>query len=382
MDIVDIIYAKKFGGGGGGAKSWNDLTGKPFGEETSVVEVLAETTLTPDATGMAILPDVLDLAVGDKCTVNWRGVEYVRNAKAIPMNDGTSVVGVGNPSIGTNGENSGEPFLILNLPAEMAAAVGGKAAIFSADGAAFAVSVYKDNTVITPIEGKYLPKGTPWIEEGGMVEVLPETTVTGEEGYELFIPNIIDVTVGATYIVTHNGVDYEQVGQAVDVDGISAVGFGDLTNFGATGNGEPFTMIIFPADIASQMGVGGMLVNADGSTSATISIYGEGEIAHPIDPRCLPEGVPTLFNVNVTTSDDGYTADKTYAEIYVKAFDEGTIIRCLLSTDSGTSVLSLAGATSEYVIFSLASLTTSSAGMLQSVKINADDTVEFFYKII
>jgi len=134
----------------------------------------------------------------------------------------------------------------------------------------------------------------PFGEETGMVEVLPETTVTGEAGYELIIPNIIDVTVGATYIVTHNGVDYEQVGQAIDVDGISAVGFGDLTNFGGTGNGEPFTMIIFPADIAPQMGVGGMLVNADGSTSATISITTEGTVITPIEGKYLPKGTPWI----------------------------------------------------------------------------------------
>lgn len=136
----------------------------------------------------------------------------------------------------------------------------------------------------------------PFGEESGLVEVLPEITVTGEEGYELFIPNVVDVTAGETYIVTHNGVEYEQVGQAIDMDGTPVVGFGDLSALGGSGNGEPFTMLLFPADVASQMGVGGMVMNTDGSAVAVISIYQNGTVIKPLDPKFLPDGVPYVID--------------------------------------------------------------------------------------
>lgn len=60
---------------------------------------------------------------------------------------------------------------------------------------------------------------------------------------------------------------------------VGAVGIGDLTNFGLTGNGEPFMF--------AQVEGLGVFMALDGSTTVTISIMGIVRNVHKLDNRCL-----------------------------------------------------------------------------------------------
>ena len=134
--------------------------------------------------------------------------------------------------------------------------------------------------------------------ESGMVEVLPETTLELNEGVGSLILNT-GLIVGETYTVNWNGTKYECVAQDLSAMEAGAVGLGDLTNFGASGNGEPFLM------------VGGSTVGAlmalDGSAAPIISIYTDSEVVHKLDEKFLPYEAVNVLVVTSTGVDDGVT---------------------------------------------------------------------------
>lgn len=255
------------GGGGGGASSWKDL-GEGFGEGV----LLEETTLTEQSTQ---IDKELGLVAEAVYTINWNGTEYTPTAV-----DASAMVGVTGAVV--LGMSSKYPFTILAKPGN------GVSISIDSGSAPVTVSITGLGNTIIPIPGKYLPKGTPWIEESADAELFPETTVQFNEGYETSIVGTIPMSAGETYTVKWNGTEYSCV--ALDVsavlEGVPAVGIGNGEAFGMPGNGEPFIIVSIPSyGVITLMGVGG-------DSEAVFSVRGKGEAIHKVDERCLPEGYP------------------------------------------------------------------------------------------
>lgn len=143
---------------------------------------------------------------------------------------------------------------------------------------------------IKPLDGKFLPKGTPWIEEGEMEEILPESQMVYNEEEGFFVlESALDLVVGDTYTVNWNGAEYKSVavdGTALGGTGVIVLGDVYTASGGAVGTestGEPFMVMV-----SVEEGVTAA-IPLDGSASVTISIY-QGDITiHKLDNRCLPE---------------------------------------------------------------------------------------------
>ena len=190
-----------------------------------------------------------------------------------------SLLGYGNLA------NTGEPFCIL--------AFGGTVYyLYKADKTAETITVKvvgKKETVWHKLEGGYLPEGVPYSEGvkltelySALVEIDPDSGA-----YE----GVADVplTVGETYTVTYNGVDYSCVCSTMDMDGMTAYVLGNLGAMtGGADTGEPFIILTIPA-----MGIFGMYA-LDGSASVTLSISAQVETVHKMDGKFLPKGTPYI----------------------------------------------------------------------------------------
>lgn len=212
-----------------------------------------------------------------------------------------------------------------------------------------------------PMPTKFLPDGVPYVEEGGMVE-LPVTgqwyentdedgNVT-DSGYTVTAP--IGLQIGITYIVNWNGTNYEVTGQDFSVISggeMQGVFLGNLSIVGGDDTGEPFAMMVFPADIAAEMGAYCQIVSLDMSINIPFTIYGGNVTIHKIDPRCLPDdiggGVLTV-TVDISTG----TANKTGVEICA-AVKAGKSVLIDADNTIGTCI-SCAG--EEIAIFSVATV--------------------------
>lgn len=312
-------------------------------------EVLAEGgTIFPETdvefkTSMAVLNGIgtEQVSVGQKYIVTWRGTEYECTAFLLFANDPSSVT-LGNSSLLFVGNNTGEPFCLSDfttsncivtkdtsaattikikvdevrnavvvpistkyLPAGVAhtdtAKVGqtivvkevdstGKPTAWEAvDMSAGGVGSWDD--LPAPMPTKFLPATVPYVEEGGMVEILPECQPAfAEDEGMFFIADAPALEIGKTYLVTWNGTQYECVGQdGAALGETGAVIMGDVYtlsggNAGTAPTGEPFVIM------GGQQENGGMILAIfpiDGTTELTLSIYGNDVIAHKIDPRCL-----------------------------------------------------------------------------------------------
>ena len=171
---------------------------------------------------------------------------------------------------------------------------------------------YAEGETIHPIPGKFLPDGVPYVEQVGMVEILPECQPTYDEGEGMFIitENVPSFVVGGTYIVNWNGAEYTCICQDLSGMAVGAVLLGDGSNFGLSGNGEPFAIISGGENGTQMLGIAPL----DGTTELTLSIKIMDETVHKIDHRCLPDD---FGNVLVVQSVDDKIATHTGKEIFL-----------------------------------------------------------------
>lgn len=280
----------------GGVSSWNDLTDKPFYEETTTVQ---GDTLTWDGN----TEGKLTLAIP-----GYTGAMFVQISDAVPtLEDCTNgiVEKSSNGHVSTwsydqlintfypqTGVLCTEGITVIPTDNYLLNAYGvtfSKAGVYATymDGmeahlASLTIPGYTGfvttETVVQPIDPKFLPKGVPYVEKG-YGEILPETTVEIDlsEGGGV-IPTALPLESGNKYTVTWNGVDYECVCAGAD-----EVYLGNGAVIGEEYSEYPF-LIMSMAEAEATV-----VAALDGSSSVTVSISDEVEVIHHINPKCLPK---------------------------------------------------------------------------------------------
>lgn len=168
--------------GGGGVTSWNDLTDKPFYEETSIETIVAE----QEYSGFTYLSALglygkagmnwFSLREGEKYTVRWHGEDWPVTALKIAQ-QGMEAIVLGNEKLLT-GESATpvEPFVVYQITANNYCAV----CAFDQE-ASHTFGIFKDNTVIHPLDAKFLPSSvsidlSQYESNGKIVETFADGT--------------------------------------------------------------------------------------------------------------------------------------------------------------------------------------------------------------
>lgn len=135
----------------GGASSWNDLTDKPFWEEVTTEEILAETLFTEDSFTISngdVFTEITipALVVGNKYTVTFDGIVYEQECFS---DEGLGFTTIGTPYGGDWSEYP-YPFTLITFP-------NGKSALCVQEVGTHTVSVSCKTETIHHIDPKYLP---------------------------------------------------------------------------------------------------------------------------------------------------------------------------------------------------------------------------------
>lgn len=161
--------------------------------------------------------------------------------------------------------------------------------------------------------------------------ILPETTVEGKGAMPILTPLSGTPEAGMIYAVTYNGTPYDCPARYFEAEDLVGVMLGNTDAVGLPGGNTaaPFTIALVP-DGGDLMGdwtiVYGVVADADGATSATISIVGTGRASG---------NASDVFIVNVTSGDSIHTtADKSYEDTVV-AIESGKIVYFKMVSDEG-----------------------------------------------
>lgn len=289
MSMRDILLAKALSGGGsgggGGVSSWNDLTDKPFYDDT--VEILPEVSLAyNDEFGGAPLPSCIGLVVGEPYFVVLDGVGYDCVAFDVSAAMGPGAVGVGNLSV-FGGEDNGLPFLVVESQS------AGIALANCLNGSTtFSMSV-KSGTIKT-LDEKFLPDSVkgggvsswndltdkPFDSEIQEIELWSEHIVSVSGGMQLVMEGI-PLEYGQNYTIYWDGTPYACTAYASTYSGMSITVVGDASFVGSDSldPGKPFAI----ARITGQT----MSAVAGSDGDHTVRIMAEREIVQPLDSKYI-----------------------------------------------------------------------------------------------
>ena len=276
--------------------------------EGGMVEVLAETpiVIAEGQTEPSLqLSYSLGLVPGESYVCTHDGTAFKCVAQDMSATFDAACVCLGDMSA-YGGSGNGEPFIVMDM------ADNSFSQVVTSEECTF--SIYRNAEVVHKLDGKYLPDGVPYVEQGGMVEILPMTELTLNVDSFSIYSKIEGVDVGKSYVVNYNGTAYNCVGQDVAMMP-GAVVLGDMGMMdGEPVTGEPFIFMILPSEMFEQMGVGGQVIAIDGAETLSISLSAVDETLHKVDPRLLPDDlVKDILIVNVATLDgDFYPATASH----------------------------------------------------------------------
>ena len=142
--------------------NWNAAEGEPghvlnrtHWVEMEPVDPLAETALT-FADGQTMLTDAVDIVVGGTYTVTWNGTEYGCIAGEIDF-DSLPFAMLGNAAA-MGGDDTGEPFVMMFVPAAMVETMGVGMMAMALDGSTSAtVAIRGEVEIVHPLDAKFLP---------------------------------------------------------------------------------------------------------------------------------------------------------------------------------------------------------------------------------
>ena len=149
-----------------------------------------------------------------------------------------------------------------------------------------------------PEAADYIKNRTHYVEYGdNRVEILPASSLAlNEENGAFMLLDAIELTAGKQYVVkftdsSNNEVEYTTmcVDAPENEDGMKwMLGDAGLME-GTPTTGEPFIMVVLDPSVASQMGIGALVMWIGGTMLQTISISAPEEIVHKLDPKYLPD---------------------------------------------------------------------------------------------
>lgn len=229
------------------ASDWDTMKNKPFYEYEGLVDIRPSVQYDNfklhSTYGIYYVDKIEDyaLAIGETYIVYWDGIEYECVAQ-----DGSQLLSgsvlLGNVAdFGLSGNN--EPFIIGNIGNQ------GSQYFSLTDqeaGGSHTVRITQEEVITKQLDEKYSPvlKYVEPVE----VDVLPLTQfddfqLNQEFGVYMSVNSDIalELTVGQTYTVSWDGEDYKCVAQdGTAVMGVPCTFLGNATNFGLSGNDEPF----------------------------------------------------------------------------------------------------------------------------------------------
>lgn len=321
--------------------SWNDIADKPFGGEIQSIELMNDTIsfdylskITEAFYGYGygyIFNNDVSKAIDagfNTATVEWNGTEYavepIIEDGAIILGNFEILDGIGDNglpfamAIGkADGEYGAEIYAIESIPPEN---------IDNPEPITKTVKVSIEINNIKTIDTKYLPEHLQFGETNGLIEILPVTTyenftLDSQYGVHSYgTAGSYPLTVDETYIVSWDDADYECVAQDAGSLLSGAVLLGNASNFGLSGNDEPFI-------IATLNGLGTeffSLTDTEDGGSHSVRIVQERVIVKHIDSKYLPKQLQfgevyvdaTLINGTYKyVYEDGYWLPESYIPI-------------------------------------------------------------------
>lgn len=103
------------------------------------------------------------------------------------------------------------------------------------------------------------------------------------------MPDVVTVFTGEEYTVNYNGMDVNCTCVEITFMGLPMQAMGNLAAMNGVGNtGEPFVLLVVPAEYAGMIGFGIGIVPLDGSTTLNVSVRGLTPSVKPIPTKYLP----------------------------------------------------------------------------------------------
>lgn len=243
--------------------------------DTVLTEVVPETTATLEENEGIYGAEIANSSsftfeVGTTYTVNWNGTEYTSVGGAVK----NRINYVGDASLITGNESTGEPFFIAIIP-------NGAIILYAFDATAAGetrtFSVSENLTDIHKIDAKYYPDGYPYTSLVTKTLVDNVSIEVSSDGGSVQNPFSLTLEAGEMYTVTWDENTYECT--AYDLEGIPAIGNATIVNSEwVGGNNEPFLI-----------GVSGSVkVYAQEAGTHTISISGPALEVHQMDVKFVP----------------------------------------------------------------------------------------------
>lgn len=305
----------------GGVTDYNDLENRPFGSNgMKTVDILPETTveIAPDS-GNAEIAATVPLVEGQTYTVKYNGVDYECVCSTMDQ-DGVTFYILGNIGAMMGSGDTGEPFIVMSIPDI------GTCGIIALDGStSVTLSVSGEVEDIDKMDGKFLPKGTPYIEP--FDDVILEETVLADAvvkdlnirvEYNLPLGNIVP---GNIYNIVIDGVTYQAMAYATTEEGITCMlGSGIVGSSVAHGlphTNDPFVIRVVNSTYAQTLGYNVIASWLDYIAPEKLAIIG-GYTVNKMDKWCLPD-ITTPLIVTFKGADDSITADILREEVMCAA---------------------------------------------------------------
>jgi len=284
-------------------KEWEPKSGPaelPFGETTTVKEVLAE--CQPEFVAdeaLFVLNPVPDIEAGAEYIVNWNGVEYKCTAVQTADDSTAKVVALGNMS-SAGGENTGEPFTIGANYGEQTGCF-----VIPLDGSTtLTLSIRQEVTEVQKISGKYV-EGMGWAEKsvGFAGDTQTITFTTNENGYA----EKGELSVYGDLIYKKDGVFYSGVNCTAErpIEPVNAdvYSYSCFKYYDANGNYGGAIIIVTSAGYETYTEFHEFPANSE--ITLEIGPGGEVETIHPIDEKFIVLTSPNGTKYNLTVADDG-----------------------------------------------------------------------------
>lgn len=263
--------------------------------EPITVEIYPETTFTT-SDNMYFENILVDLKVGETYTVTWDGVDYECVARNSTFN-GYEIVGLGNESIYSGGENTGEPFgfgVMVSIP---------QSGFVTTDENEHTAKITQTAPQIRKLDNKFLD--LEWVPSKTYhdIELIPEQTISFSSNQNTIGVSFESLNVGNTCVVYWNGTEYQCIVHNVSYGFFNmALGNLSLVNSEFPNTGEPFLFIWLSISRVYCQKFVTLDKNTSDPESITVKVVATIPIYNKIPTDYLPEKYIIPTNLDDSTN--------------------------------------------------------------------------------